>query len=82
MTQRALLRNGVVPLQITFDRNLQFDQTKLHLLHDDSSFKMQKNIGPLAPNLKIDDLTYISHQNEKKTEYGPRTREVEKATIR
>ena len=24
---------------------------------------------------------YTSHQNEKKTEYGPRTREVEKATL-
>ena len=24
---------------------------------------------------------YTSHQNEKKTEYGPRAREVEKATL-
>ena len=24
---------------------------------------------------------YVSHQNEKKTEYGPRAREVEKAAL-
>ena len=26
-------------------------------------------------------IMYVSHQNEKKTEYGPRAREVEKATL-
>ena len=36
--QRCHCRN--LEMRITFDRNLQFDQTKLHLLSDDSSFKM------------------------------------------
>ena len=33
-------RNAGIEMQITFDKNLQFDQTKLHLLSDDASFKM------------------------------------------
>ena len=47
-------------------------------VHEEPKLKV---IGTKVYQLCSMYVTYVSHQNEKETAYGPRTREVEKDTL-